>query len=147
MIRTVGSTESKITSLQWLVLSCALLAIVLACAAMAIAAVLHRGLTAEAWTAAVVGGSVCWLAAVLALVATYVGNRWHAPLQGLLVSMLFRMGLPLVSLILLPKFGGAAGAAGVTSTILGVYLVALAVETGLALRMVPTRPVAAAIKV
>jgi hypothetical protein len=43
--------------------------------------------------------------------------------------------------MILPQLGGAAAAPGVMSTILGVYLVALVVETILALQMVP-RPLA-----
>src|SRR4029079_9202870 len=125
---------------------CALLGIAIAPAALGISAIVHRGLSSEATTAALVAGSLCWLAAALALVATHIGNSLHAPVQGLLVSMLFRMGLPLAALIVLPKLGGPAGSAGVTPTMMGVYLVALAVETGLALKMVPSRPAAAAIK-
>jgi hypothetical protein len=142
----VISTEQKAAGLSRLAFSCALLAIVIAAAAVGIAALVHRGLTPEATTAAAIAGAVCWLAAAVALVATYLGNLWQAPVQGVLLSMLFRMGLPLAALIVLPQLGGAFGASGVTSTILGVYLVALAIETALALRMVPSRPAATAIK-
>jgi hypothetical protein len=113
------------------------LGFVLAAAALLIASMLHRGLTPEAISAAAVAAGVCWLAASLALVTTYIGNRLGAPVQGLLLSMMFRMGLPLLALVSLLKAGQGWAASGVTTTILGVYLVALAVETGLALRMVP----------
>jgi hypothetical protein len=146
VIRPVISTEAKAAGLSRLALSCALLAIIIAPAALGISAIVHRGLSSEAVTAALVAGSLCWLAAALALVATYIGNSLHAPVQGLLVSMLVRMGLPLAALVVLPKLGGSVGSSGVTSTIMGVYLVALAVETGLALKMATSRPAAAAIK-
>lgn len=146
MVHPVNSTDSNAAGLWRLAVSCALLTIVIGPASLVIAAIVHRGFTPEATTAAIVAGGVCWFAAVIALVATYLGNRWQAAVQGLLVSMIFRMGLPLVALIALPKLGGVVGSTGVTSTLLGVYLVALAVETGLALKMVPSRPATAAIK-
>jgi len=72
----------------------------------------------------------------LALTLTYLGNQLQAPVQGVLVAMIFRMGLPLAAIIVLPKLGGPLGAGGVTTTIVGVYLIALIVETGLSLRMI-----------
>lgn len=140
MIRPVSNTEQNRADLVRLVGSCALLAIAIAVAAPLISALVHRGLGAEAISAAVIAGGICFLAAAVALVATHFGNRFQAPVQGLLVSMIFRMGLPLVALIALPNLGGPFAASGVSSTILGVYLVALAVETVLALRMVPLQP-------
>jgi hypothetical protein len=86
---------------------------------------------------AAIGGGICWLAGALALSATYLCNQFHAPVQGVLVGMAFRMGLPLAGLIVLPQLGGPLGASSVTATVLGVYLVGLVAETVLALRMVP----------
>jgi hypothetical protein len=85
---------------------------------------------------AAVGGGVCWLAGALALTLTFVGNGLQAPVQGLLIAVLVRMGLPLAAIIALPKLGGWLAESSVTATIVGVYLVALVVETGLSLRMV-----------
>ena len=107
-----------------------------------VGAALSRGSAAgdsrrESLVAAAIGGGVCWLAASLALAATFLGNRLQAPVQGVLAGMLFRMGLPLAAIMALPKLGGAWAPPGVATTILGVYLVALVVETVLALRMVP----------
>jgi hypothetical protein len=79
----------------------------------------------------------------LPLVDRYVSwlRRWlQAPVQGVLVAMLLRMGLPLAALIALPNMGGTIATSGVTSTILGVYLVALVLETILSLRMIAPRP-------
>ena len=81
-------------------------------------------------------------AAAIALAATFFGNQFGAPVQGVLVGMLFRMGLPLAALIGLPQVGGPLATGGLGMTIVGVYLVALVIETLLALRMVPA-PVAA----
>lgn len=120
-----------------LVASCAILAAILAPAAI-LAAWLGVGrFSSESLAAAAIGGGVCWVAASLALGATYLGNRWKAPVQGVLAGMLFRLGLPLSAVVVLPKFGDAWAPPGVATTILGVYLVALVAETALALRMVP----------
>jgi hypothetical protein len=110
---------------------------VLAAAAILVAAVVHRGMQQQTFVAAAIAGGVCWAGAALALVATYLGNVYQAPVQGMLVGMIGRVGLPLAALMVLPQLGGAAAAPGVMSTILGVYLVALIVETLLALQMVP----------
>jgi len=117
--------------------SCALLAILIAPVAVLIAAVAARGISADSLTSAAVGGGVCWLAAALALTTTYLGNRFQAPVPAVLGGMVFRMGLPLAAILMLPRLGGPLAATGVTTTILGVYLVALVIETLLAVRMVP----------
>jgi len=69
--------------------------------------------------------------------STFLGNRLQAPVPAMLIGMLFRMGLPLVGLIVLPKLGGPFADGGLTATILGTYLVGLIVETVLSLRLVP----------
>jgi hypothetical protein len=122
-------------SLAGLAASCAVLAVVLTPVALGIAALCHRGLTETAWLAAAVAGGVCWAAAALALVSGFVGNRWDLPVQGVLLGMLFRMGLPLAAVVFLPRLLGAWAAEGLARTILGVYLSALVAETLLALRM------------
>jgi hypothetical protein len=123
-------------SLLGLIASCALLAVVLAPTALAVAWLAAGELSPQAWFGAAVGGAVCFLAAALALTTTFLANRFQAPVQGVLLAMLLRMGLPLVALIALPKMGGVFSWSGVTSTILGVYLVALVLETLLSLRMI-----------
>jgi hypothetical protein len=113
------------------------LMIVIAPTALLIGAIANRGPFSQALISAAVGGGVCWTAGALALTATYLGNRFQAPVQGLLGGMVFRMGLPLAAILALPQLGGPVAASSVTTTILGVYLVALLGETLLALRMVP----------
>lgn len=97
----------------------------------------NRGFSAQARLIAAVAGGVCWLSATIALTATFFGNQFGAPVQGVLVGMLFRMGLPLAALIGLPKMGSPLAEGGLGMTIVSVYLVALVIETLLALRMVP----------
>ena len=127
-----------------LIASCALLGLSIAPVALVAAAIAAGGPSRDAlWIAGVAGG-ICWLATALALVATYLGNRLRSPVQGMLGGMLFRMGLPLACILALPKLGGPFAAAGLTGTILGVYFVALVLETALALRMVPSARIAKA---
>lgn len=111
--------------------SCALLLAVVAPSAMTTAAVLERSLSWQAASVAVVAGGICYFAAALSLVATFVGNRFGYPVQGLLLGMALRMGLPLVALI---GFG-SRGTLGATLVV--VYLLALIADTILALRMMP----------
>jgi hypothetical protein len=117
--------------------SCAVLALAIAPVAILVAALCNRGLSSDALVCAGLGGGVCWLAATLALTATFLGCRFHAPVQGVLAGMLFRMGLPLAAMVVFPRVDGLREIAGVTTTILGVYLIALVIETMLAIRMVP----------
>jgi hypothetical protein len=113
------------------------LAIVPAAAAIAVCTV---GLTEGAIVSAAIGGGVCWFAGTLALSAGYLGNRLQAPVHGVLAGMIARMGLPLIALVGLSQTGAPLGANGVATTILGVYLVSLVVETLLSLRMIGPRP-------
>jgi len=85
---------------------------------------------------AALAGGVCWLAASAALAATYWGNRFQAPVQGMLVGMMFRLGLPMAAVVALSQTSERPLASGAATTILGVYLLALVVETLLAVRMV-----------
>ena len=120
--------------------SCAVLSLCVAPTAIVAAWISTRQWSADTILAAGIGGGVCLVAGCLALTAAFLGNRWNSPVQGVLAGMLFRLGLPLVALVAVPKIDQPWVPAGVTGTILGVYLVALIVETGLALRMTPVQP-------
>jgi hypothetical protein len=96
----------------------------------------HEGWTSDSSARAAVSFGVCWISAGLALVSTFVGNRQGWPVQALFLGMLFRMGLPLGAMIVLPSVGGPLAPPGIATTILGVYLVTLLVETLLAVRMI-----------
>jgi hypothetical protein len=123
-----------------LAMSCALLALCIAPAAAIAARISTQQWSMETLRAAAIGGAICWVAASFALTATYLGNRLQSPVQGVLAGMVFRLGLPLAALLVLQKVEHAAIPPGTRGTILGVYLVALVVETGLALRMIAIQP-------
>lgn len=118
---------------SWLSLigACALLFAVVAPAALITAVSLEKSLSTQALLNAALAGSVCYVAAALSLVATFVGNRSGYPVQGLLLGIGCRMGLPLVALI---AFSGR-GTLGATLVV--VYLLALIADTILTLRMSP----------
>jgi hypothetical protein len=97
---------------------------------------MQGGWTRESLVRAAVGCGVCWIAGALALASTYLGNRLQSPVQALFLGMLFRMGLPLAAMIALPGIGGPLAPPGIGTTILGVYLVALLIETLLAVRLI-----------
>ena len=83
---------------------------------------------------ALVAGVVCWVAGVLALIVTGIA-RWMGDafaLPGLLMSMMFRMGIPLLIGTVFSRQSAFDGT-GVFGMIVGYYLFALAVETPLSL--------------
>ena len=120
-----------------LVISCALLAAAIAPAAIAVAWITVGQLSAGALLNAAVGGGVCWLAGAVALAGTYLGNQNHAPVQGILAGMLGKMVIMLTAVVALPRLGAWFATPTIAPTILGVYLVALAIVTTLMVRMVP----------
>jgi len=116
--------------------SCALLAVVIFMAALVVAAIACQGFSTESLICAFLGGGVCCVAACGGLATTYFGSRWHLPVQGILLGMLLRMGLPLAVLIALNQTAASSPVRGIGPTILGVYLIALTLETVLAVRIV-----------
>lgn len=85
-------------------------------------------------TAAVAGG-ICWLAGAVALTCVRL-TRDTAPLAGLLGSIFFRMGLPLVAGVVLQSTHAQLAAAGIFGNILLYYLITLVVETTLSVRLI-----------
>jgi hypothetical protein len=87
--------------------------------------------------AAAIALGTCWLSGSLALAATLYGQRLGSALHGVLIGMFFRMGLPLAVGLILQRTSPPLSEAGVFVMILGLYLVALVVETFLSLQFVP----------
>jgi hypothetical protein len=132
---TVPATKANSASSSYasLIAACALLLVAVGPAAFIAAAGFERAITWRTVSIAAAAGSVCYVAAAMSLVVTFAGNQLGMPVQGLLLGMLFRMGLPLAAIIAL----GMQRTLG--ATIVVVYLLALIVETVLALRMTPTK--------
>ena len=85
--------------------------------------------------AAGVAAGVCWAGGFLALIAAGLFPSSGNALNGILVGMACRTGIPLVAGAMLHSRGGALADAGVFGMILGYYLVTLAAETWLAIRV------------
>ena len=137
-----GRNSKSQSSIQGLVVSCAvLLALLVPCGAL-VAWLVAGKFDPVTVVAGAVAVGICWLAGVLALVLSYLGQRLALPVQGVLGGMLFRMFLPMGVGLALHRQGGPLAQAGVFTMILGVYLVALVVETLLSLRLMPPATVA-----
>ena len=97
------------------------------------ASVAEAAISWQSVMVAAAAGAICYVAAASSLVAVFVGNQVGLPVQGMLLGMLFRMGLPLAAILAL----GNQRTLG--ATIVVVYLLALVVETILAVRMTPAK--------
>jgi hypothetical protein len=86
------------------------------------------------WAASVAAG-VCWFGALAALVVGAIFGQGANAVNGVLLGMVFRMGLPLGVGISLHHRDGVLAQAGVFGMILGYYFVAMIVETVLAVRL------------
>ncbi|MCI0361196.1 MAG: hypothetical protein L0211_22170 [Planctomycetaceae bacterium] len=124
-------------SLKSLAASCAILAGVLAPLTAAIAVWAYSRSALVGVAAAAIAGGVCWLSACLALVSVYLGQRLNNPVGGILAGMFFRMGLPLGAGLAIQQSHAPLAAAGSFLMILGLYFVALVVETILSIKFVP----------
>ena len=99
----------------------------------------HHNHGAAGLQASVVAGVVCWIGASAAL---FLVALLQGPLavHGTIAGIFFRMWLPLGTGVLLDNMNRPLAEAGVFGMILLYYLVALAVEMPLSLRLVrPTR--------
>ena len=94
--------------------------------------------------AAAAACGICLATGMSALIITAISQRLNQGVQGILGAMLVRMGIPLVTLFLLPEVGGPLVDAGIAGMLLGYYLFTLAVETWLSLRFVSDRKSTAA---
>jgi len=123
-------------SLIALLASCAILMAVLAPLAAVFGSIAFFRSGSVGIGAAVIALGVCWLSASLALSCVYVGQEIKNPIAGILGGMIVRMGLPLAFGLAIQRSPGPLADAGCFLMILGLYLVALVVETWLSLRLV-----------
>ena len=85
--------------------------------------------------AAAVAAAVCGSGALCALVLAGLVTGPQA-VSGTLGGMFFRVGFPLVAVVLLPRMGGPLVEAGAAGMVMAFYLVTLPVETLLSVRLV-----------
>jgi hypothetical protein len=86
--------------------------------------------------AAAVAAGVCWFGSTAALIITGFSGRTDQAVYGHLLGMFFRLGLPLACGLVFQKVGGTLADSGVFGLIVVFYLVTLAAETILALRLI-----------
>jgi hypothetical protein len=134
-----GRASGRDSSIRSLLVACALVGLALLPVAAGIAWLGYARSGPVGVGAAAIAAGVCWLSACLALVTVFVGQRLDAGIQGILAGMLFRMGLPLAVAMAFKYNSPPLAEAGIFWMILGLYLVALVVETLLSLRFVPKK--------
>ena len=112
------------------------LALAAAAALVGLAAARRSG--AVAYEAAAVAALVNWIAGSLAL-ATVVATR-NKPyrIHGAMLAMGARMALPLVAIVYFTETGHPLTKVGVVGSIVALYLVGLALETVMTVRLVST---------
>ena len=86
------------------------------------------------WAAAV-AAAICWVGSLTALVVSAMFGQGTNAASGVLLGMVFRMGVPFAVGVAFHRHGGMLAEAGVFGMILGYYFVTLVVETVLAVRL------------
>jgi len=86
--------------------------------------------------AAGVAAAICWIGAMIALLLGGLMRGTENAVNGVLLGMLFRMGVPLGSGFALHQLSEGLAKAGVFGMILAYYFVTLLAETLLAVRLV-----------
>ena len=89
--------------------------------------------------AAAIAGAVCWFGALSALVLVARSRDSAAAVNATLMGMFLRLGLPLLTGIVLQQSQGELARAGVFGMILCYYFVALIVETILSVRLISNK--------
>jgi hypothetical protein len=86
--------------------------------------------------AASTAAAICWFGSTIALLLAGRLSRTNHAVQGHLLGMFFRLGLPLIAGIVVQEQGGWMAEAGLFGMIVIFYLITLVVETLLSLRFV-----------
>lgn len=95
--------------------------------------------------AVVVAAVVCWGSASLAMFATLLMNRRSHAVPGVLLGMLIRMSLPLVAGMVLSAQVPWLAEGRLLGQVVVLYLITLAVETALVVKIVSAAPARAGI--
>lgn len=127
--------------------ACAVLTAVLLLCFAGVAFYAHSRHGLDGVVAAAVGAGVCWAGAIIALFLAAMMQGASGAVNGVLLGMLFRMGLPLAAALYFHRQAGPLAEAGIFGMILCYYFVTLVAETLLALRIVGPANSASAKKV
>lgn len=115
--------------------SCAWLTLTVVIALLIVGGVVGSTRGATGVLAAAAAAGVCWIGATAALLVAGFSGKSNQAVQGHLLGMLFRLGLPLACGVAFQKLGGPLADAGVFGLIVVFYLVTLVAETILSLRL------------
>ncbi|NOY40346.1 MAG: hypothetical protein GXP26_00730 [Planctomycetes bacterium] len=116
----------------------AILGIALASGTAAASSVVARSVGTQAYVAGATAASVVWVAASLALVIAFLQSRQpnkDTAVTSVLLAMLVRMALPFGAVILIGQVNRPLMEAGFFGLLTINYLLALALETVLSLRL------------
>jgi hypothetical protein len=124
-----------------LVRRCLVLVAVTALACAAVAAWRYSQVGTQGVFAALAAAAICLAGAMAALVVTgTMRGSPHAAVSGMLLGMLFRMGLPLGAIMAFQKMGGPLVEGGIVGCLLLVYPVTLLAEVALAVSLLQPPP-------
>ncbi|ADB19051.1 hypothetical protein Psta_4405 [Pirellula staleyi DSM 6068] len=137
---TSSSSTSSSTSASSLLLSGGALALVLLVTGAATAALGHRWGGHEGMLVGISSAAICFVAGLLGLLAVYIAKQMGQALNGLLASIFFRTGLPLLAGTLLLNQLEVLPRPQAVALLTVNYLAALACETLLSVWMVGGTP-------
>lgn len=144
MTNSQSLAKTTYTPRGGLAFSCAILLFCMLLALLPVAAWANATHGSMGIAAALVAWLLCTAAAFAALLLSVSFAATPLAASANLGSMGIRMGIPLFGLIVLPNAAPALAAAGLLPCLLACYLVALVVETLLAVRHVAPNPASAA---
>jgi hypothetical protein len=96
----------------------------------------YRSHGGEGLAASVIAGGLCWLGALLALLAISRAHGGNNMVSGILLSMVCRFGFVLIAFIVLTQWSGKIGQSKLVFHLLPYYGLALILETALAVRLI-----------
>ena len=134
------STSAKI-KIEIMIRSCLALTAIVLVALLLVGGVVGSTRGMNGVLAALTAAAICWLGSTVALLLAGYTSRSNQAVQGHLLGMFFRLGLPLAAGMILQKARGSLADAGVFGLIVVFYLVTLVAETLLSLRFIKrTKP-------
>ena len=96
----------------------------------------HRSHGSEGLVASAVAGGLCWLGALLALLAICRTRGGKRAVSGILISMFFREGFVLIAFLVLRQWSDKIGQSKLVLHLLPYYGVALVIGTVLIVRLI-----------
>jgi hypothetical protein len=116
--------------------SCVWLTLIVMTALLVVGGVVGATRGLDGILAAAVAAGLCWIGSTAALLIAVYYSRSNRAVQGHLLGMFLRLGIPLVAGIILQEQAGWLAQAGVFGQIVVFYLIALVAETLLSLPFV-----------